>query len=155
MKQTLTEKQTLLSLVIPCYNEEQVLHLFYKEVCRVLAEMACGYELIFVDDGSQDDTLSVIKKFADGDKHVRYISFSRNFGKEAAMLAGLRSATGDYVCIMDADLQDPPSLLPEMLSLIQSGECDSVATRRFTRKGEPPLRSFFCRAVLQNHKRYF
>lgn len=137
------EKQTLLSIVIPCYNEEQVLPIFYAEVIRVLACMSCDYELIFVDDGSHDETLSVIKKFADGDKKVRYISFSRNFGKEAAMLAGLRSAVGDYMCIMDADLQDPPSLLPEMLSLIQSGECDSVATRRFTRDGEPPVRSFF------------
>lgn len=147
MKKPLIENQTMLSLVIPCYNEAEVLPIFYTEVSHVLAkiqsEMQIAHELIFVDDGSRDETLSVIKKIAATDKCVRYISFSRNFGKEAAMLAGLRSAKGDFVCIMDADLQDPPSLLPQMLSKITSGKCDSVATRRFTRDGEPVLRSFF------------
>lgn len=133
----------ILSLVIPCYNEEQVLPLFYAEVTRVLAGMSCDYELIFVDDGSHDGTLSVIKKFVAGDKKVRYISFSRNFGKEAAMLAGLRSAMGDFVCIMDADLQHPPSYLQEMYEKLIVGECDSVAMRKFTRDGESYIRSFF------------
>lgn len=135
----------LLSLIIPCYNEEQALPLFYEETSRVLAEMDCECEILFVNDGSRDGTLGVIKALAERDERVRYLSFSRNFGKEAAMFAGFCNAHGEVVTVMDADLQDPPSLLPEMLALLESGEYDSVATRRVSRAGEPPIRSWFAR----------
>ena len=135
----------MLSLIVPCYNEQEALPFFYRETTDVLARMGCDYELLFVNDGSRDRTLEIIKEYAENDPHVIYLSFSRNFGKEAAMYAGFCSARGDYVAVMDADLQDPPSLLPEMLEALESGEYDSVATRRFTRKGEPPLRSWFAR----------
>lgn len=135
----------LLSLVIPCYNEQAVLPLLYGEVVRVLAGMECECEMLFVNDGSRDGTLSVLKELAAKDARVRYLSFSRNFGKEAAMYAGLCNAHGDYIAVMDADLQDPPSLLPEMVRLLDGGEYDSVATRRISRKGEPPIRSWFAR----------
>ena len=135
----------LLSLIIPCYNEEQALPLFYEETSRVLAEMDCECEMLFVNDGSRDGTLGVIKALAERDERVRYLSFSRNFGKEAAMFAGFCNAHGEVVTVMDADLQDPPSLLPEMLALLESGEYDSVATRRVSRACEPPIRSWFAR----------
>lgn len=136
----------LISIIVPCYNEQEVLLKFYNEMKKVIKEMSdVKFELIFVDDGSKDKTLSILKKLSQKDKRVRFISFSRNFGKEAGMLAGLRAAKGDYVAIMDADLQDPPSLLPEMYELVRSGEYDCAATRRTTRKGEPPIRSFFAR----------
>lgn len=135
----------LLSLIIPCYNEEQALPLFYEETSRVLAEMDCECEMLFVNDGSRDGTLGVIKALAARDERVRYLSFSRNFGKEAAMFAGFCNVHGEVVTVMDADLQDPPSLLPEMLALLESGEYDSVATRRVNRAGEPPIRSWFAR----------
>ena len=136
----------LISIIVPCYNEQEVLLKFYNEMTKVIKEMSdVKFELIFVDDGSKDKTLSILKKLSQKDKLVRFISFSRNFGKEAGMLAGLRAAKGDYVAIMDADLQDPPSLLPEMYELVRSGEYDCAATRRTTRKGEPPIRSFFAR----------
>ena len=136
----------LISIIVPCYNEQEVLLKFYNEMKKVIKEMSdVKFELIFVDDGSKDKTLSILKKLSQKDKLVRFISFSRNFGKEAGMLAGLRAAKGDYVAIMDADLQDPPSLLPEMYELVRSGEYDCAATRRTTRKGEPPIRSFFAR----------
>lgn len=135
----------LLSLIIPCYNEEQALPLFYEETSRVLAEMDCECEMLFVNDGSRDGTLGVIKALAERDERVRYLSFSRNFGKEAAMFAGFCNAHGEVVTVMDADLQDPPSLLPKMLALLESGEYDSVATRRVNRAGEPPIRSWFAR----------
>ena len=135
----------MLSLIVPCYNEQEALPFFYRETTAVLAEMGCDYELLFVNDGSRDGTLGIIKEYAEKDPHVIYLSFSRNFGKEAAMYAGFCSARGDYVAVMDADLQDPPSLLPEMLAALESGEYDSVATRRYTRQGEPPLRSWFAR----------
>lgn len=135
----------LLSLIIPCYNEEQALPLFYEETSRVLAEMDCECEMLFINDGSRDGTLSVLKTLAERDERVRYLSFSRNFGKEAAMFAGFCNAHGEVVTVMDADLQDPPSLLPEMLALLESGEYDSVATRRVNRAGEPPIRSWFAR----------
>lgn len=135
-----------LSLIIPCYNEEPVLPLLYDELCRVAEAMSeCEFEFLFVDDGSQDKTLEVIKQSAESDGRVKYISFSRNFGKEAAMYSGFCNAEGDYVAVMDADLQDPPSLLPEMLSIIEEQGYDSVATRRVTRKGEPKIRSVFAR----------
>ena len=134
----------MISLIIPCFNEEESLPLFYPEATSVLRQMNCDYELIFVNDGSRDRTLEILKELSEKDPHVIYLSFSRNFGKEAAMYAGFCNAGGDYVAVMDADLQDPPSLLPEMFSYIKEGY-DSVATRRVTRKGEPPVRSFFAR----------
>ncbi|MDR1256773.1 MAG: glycosyltransferase family 2 protein [Spirochaetaceae bacterium] len=136
-----------LSLVVPCLNEEAAIALFYDEALRVLEdrESARSFEMIFVDDGSKDGTLAEIKKCAARDGRVRYISFSRNFGKEAAMLAGLAASRGQFVVTLDADLQDPPALIPEMLEAVSGGEYDCAATRRVSRKGEPPVRSFFAR----------
>ena len=136
---------SLISLIIPCYNEEQALPLFYEEATRVLSGMDVDYEMLFVNDGSSDGTLPYLKELAAKDSHVVYLSFARNFGKESAMYAGFCNAKGDYVAVLDADLQDPPSLLPEMLAILETGEYDSVATRRITRKGEPPVRSWFAR----------
>ncbi len=135
----------LLSLVVPCYNEEQALPIFYREATEVLHGMGYEYELLFVNDGSKDGTLRLLKEFAEQDPCVRYLSFSRNFGKEAAMYAGFCNVHGDYVAVLDADMQDPPSLLPQMMELLLSGEYDSVATRRVSRNGEPPIRSWFAR----------
>lgn len=134
-----------LSIVVPCYNEEKVIPLFYVEIMKELKKIKINYELIFVDDGSKDKTLEELRKVSQENKKIKVISFSRNFGKEAAMLAGLEKSDGDYVVIMDADLQDPPSLLGEMIDTLNAGEYDSVATYRITRKGEPPIRSFFAR----------
>lgn len=138
-----------ISLVVPCYNEQEALPYFLQEVRQVASDMAdtwdVEFEMLFINDGSKDRTLDILREAALVDKRVRYISFSRNFGKEAAMYAGLKNATGDYVAIMDADMQDPPALLPEMYEALQSDEYDSVATRRVDRKGEPPVRSFFAR----------
>ncbi len=134
------------TLIVPCYNEEESLPLFYEETCRVLSELPqYEFTLLLVNDGSRDHTLSVMQSLAQKDERVQYLSFSRNFGKEAAMYAGFCNADGDAVAVMDADLQDPPSLLPEMLSILEGGEYDSVATRRVNREGEPPVRSFFAR----------
>ncbi len=139
-------KKELLSVVVSCYNEEESIPLFYKEICRVAKEMEyIDFEFIFVNDGSRDKTLEVVGKLNKKDKRVRYVSFSRNFGKEAAMYAGLVASRGDYVTLMDADLQDPPSMLEEMYRLIVDEGYDCVGTRRVTRKGEPPIRSFFAR----------
>lgn len=136
----------IISVIVPCYNEQEVLPIFYREITRVAADMPeYDFEFIFVDDGSRDDTLPECKKLARADARVKYISFSRNFGKEAAMYAGLDRSCGDMVAIMDADLQDPPSMLPQMVMAIENEGYDSVATRRVTRKGEPPIRSFFAR----------
>ena len=139
----------LVSIIVPCYNEEAALPYFLKEIKKTEAELhdayGCRFELIFINDGSKDHTLSVLRDFAKDDPSVRYLSFSRNFGKEAAMSAGLKYATGSYVAIMDADLQHPPSMLSEMYEGLQSGEYDCVAARRMNRNGEPPLRSFFAR----------
>ena len=135
----------LLSLIVPCYNEQEALPVFYRETAKVLASMDCDCELLLINDGSRDDTLAVMKELAAADPRVLYFSFSRNFGKEAAMYAGFCNARGDYIAVMDADLQDPPSLLPEMLRILQSGQYDSVATRRADRAGEPPVRSWFAR----------
>lgn len=139
----------LISIIIPCYNEEAVLPLFYKEITKQADIMRdkfhADFEYLFVNDGSDDNTLTLIKSLAAEDKRVKYISFSRNFGKEAAMYAGLKNASGDYAAIMDADLQDPPSMLGEMYEILASGEFDCAATRRVSRKGEPPVRSFFAR----------
>ncbi|WP_026506882.1 glycosyltransferase family 2 protein [Butyrivibrio sp. MC2013] len=138
----------LLTVVVPCFNEEQNISDFYDELMKTEAYFHgndVDFELLFIDDGSKDATVSEVKKLKDRDDRVRLVSFSRNFGKEAGILAGLNYANGDYIVIMDVDLQDPPSLLPEMFSYIMSGEYDSVATRRVNRKGEPPIRSFFAR----------
>lgn len=137
----------LISLIIPCYNEEAGLGILYKALTEVSAKMSeYDFEYLFINDGSKDSTLDLITEFADGDPRVKYISFSRNFGKEAAMYAGFCNANGDYVTVMDSDMQDPPSLLPQMVEILEQGEYDSVATRRVTRAGEPPVRSFFARA---------
>ena len=138
-------KKELISIVVACYNEEEVLPIFYDEINKVSNKMKnINFEFLFVDDGSNDGTLSVIKNLVRKDKRVKYISFSRNFGKEAAMNAGLSYAKGDYVALMDADLQDPPSMLIDMYKYIDS--YDVVATRRITRKGEPKIRSVFSKA---------
>ena len=135
-----------ISIIVPCYNEEQAIPYFYEEINKVSKKMKTDFEFIFVNDGSKDKTIDVVKEYAKKDKRVKYINFSRNFGKEAAMYAGLEKSSGDYVAIMDADLQDPPALLPEMLDFLQKNEeYDCVGTRRVTRKGEPPIRSFFAR----------
>ncbi len=134
-----------ISLVVPCYNEEETVNLFYDEIQKIKSDFkGVSFEMLFVNDGSSDKTLEILRRLSSKDD-VRYISFSRNFGKEAAMYAGLEAATGDYVAIMDADLQDPPALLHEMYEILESGEYDSVATRRVSRKGEPIIRSFFAR----------
>lgn len=134
-----------LSLIVPCYNEEAALPIFYREATKVLGQIRCEYELIFVNDGSKDNTLKILRELVQKDEHVSYLSFSRNFGKEAAMFAGFQYAKGEYVAVMDVDLQDPPELLPKMLEILESGEYDSVATRRVDRQGEPPIRSWFAR----------
>lgn len=134
-----------ISLIVPCYNEEEALPIFYRETKKVLEGMECDHEMIFVNDGSKDGTLPILRELAAKDEKVSYLSFSRNFGKEAAMYAGFCNAHGEYVAVMDADMQDPPSLLPEMLEKLSDGEYDSVATCRMTRKGEPPIRSWFAR----------
>lgn len=140
----------LISIVVPCYNEEAVLPLFYQEITRVAGLLPeYRFEFLFVDDGSRDDTLKTLKHMATEDERVKYLSFSRNFGKEAAMYAGFSKSRGDFIALMDADLQDPPALLPEMLRAIEEEDYDSAATRRVTRKGEPPIRSFFARRFYQ------
>ena len=133
------------SIVVPCYNEEESIPIFYKEVKKVFEKRDEKLEIIFVNDGSRDKSLDEMKKLAEKDNCVKYIGFSRNFGKEAAMFAGLEHTTGDYITVMDVDLQDPPTLLPEMIKLIEEEDYDIVGTRRVTRKGEPPIRSFFAR----------
>ena len=131
----------LLSIVVPCYNEEESVKLFLSEIQSILADY--NFEVIFVNDGSSDNTLDVIKDLADSNSNVKYISFSRNFGKESAIYAGLSNANGDLVCLMDADLQHPPRLIPEMIESICAGEADVVAARRTSRKGESRVKSFF------------
>jgi len=136
-----------ISIIIPCYNEELAIPYFYKEINKVSKEIKANFEFIFVNDGSKDNTIGIIKKYSKKDKRVKYLNFSRNFGKEAAMYAGLEYSSGDYIAIMDADLQDPPTLLPKMLQILEDkkNDYDCVGTRRVTRKGEPPIRSFFAR----------
>ena len=135
----------LITLVVPCFNEEETIPLFYKEINKIINKINVEFEIMFVDDGSTDKTLDVIKKYAKNDKKIRYISFSRNFGKEAAMLAGLEYSRGDYVTIMDVDLQDPPSLIQKMYQILKNEDYDCVGTRRVNRKGEPVIRSFFAK----------
>lgn len=136
-----------ISLIIPCYNEEQALPYLYEEISKVAVDMPQQmFEFIFINDGSKDKTLKVIKSLKEKDDRVHYVSFSRNFGKEAGIYAGLKKATGEYIALIDADLQDPPSLIKEMYEdLISNDDYDCVATRRVDRKGEPPVRSFFAR----------
>lgn len=145
------QRRIKLSLIVPCFNEEEALPIFYGEVTRVLEGMDCEYELLLIDDGSKDGTFGVMTDLAAQDRRggVYYLSFSRNFGKEAAIYAGFCHAEGDYAAVMDADMQDPPSLLPKMLDILQSGEYDSVATRRVDRRGEPPVRSWFAKRFYQ------
>ncbi len=135
------------SVIVPCYNEEDALPFFYEEMNKVAVSMQdkLEFEYIFVDDGSVDGTINIIRSFAKEDERVHYISFSRNFGKEAAIYAGLKKSVGDYAVMMDADLQDPPTLLPEMYEAVKNEGYDCAATRRVTRKGEPWLRSIFAR----------
>lgn len=139
----------LLSIVVPCYNEEQALPYFYKEITKLADKMSkafnLNFEYIFVDDGSKDKTAENLKDMAKKDRRVKFISFSRNFGKEAGLLAGLENAKGDYIAVMDADLQDPPHLLEEMYEALTTGDYDCAAARRVTRKGEPPIRSWFAK----------
>ena len=136
------------------YNEQESLGILYQELNRVTDTIKdYEFEYLFVNDGSKDNTLQEIQKLAAADERVHYVSFSRNFGKEAALYAGLSNAEGDYIATMDADLQDPPSLLPQMLAMIESQDCDNVATRRVNRKGEPPIRSFFARCFYKLMRR--
>ena len=135
-----------ITIIVPCFNEQSALSFFYKEYLKIAQLMNdITLKLLFIDDGSTDDTLTLIKEYAKQDSSVKYISFSRNFGKEAAIYAGLQHASGDYVVIMDADLQDPPSLLPELYAAVKNEGYDSAATRRVSRKGEPLIRSWFAR----------
>lgn len=141
-----------LSIVVPCYNEEEALPVFYNSILPIMNNLQTlnkiqDFELIFIDDGSKDDTLTQIKLLSEKDKHIRYFSFSRNFGKESALLCGLRESQGDYIVTMDVDLQDPPSLIPEMLDVVtdEKSNYDCAGSRRVTRIGEPPIRSFFAR----------
>ena len=144
----------MLSIVVPCYNEQEALPIFYRAVSKVAGELKeVRLEIIFVNDGSRDKSLEEMKALAQKDSRVKYVSFSRNFGKEAAMYAGFRYAKGDYVAIMDVDLQDPPELLPEMLRSIREEGYDCVATRRVSRKGEPVIRSFFARLFYRMMRR--
>lgn len=141
------ERKCLLSIIVPCKNEEQAVPIFYSEFLKVAEKMGkINFEIIFVEDGSTDNTLGIIRDMSAKDPRVRYISFSRNFGKEAAMSAGLKYSMGDYVAIMDADLQDPPQLLPQMFKKMEESGCDCVAARRRTRDGEPKIRSFLARS---------
>lgn len=139
----------LISVIVPCYDEQEAIPHFYQDVVEEAAKMrtkyGVGFEFIFVDDGSKDSTLRVIKKYAELDDRVKYISLSRNFGKESAIYAGLKYSTGDYAVIMDADLQDPPYMLPRMYEALKNEGYDCVASRRISRKGEPKIRSFFAR----------
>lgn len=135
----------VLSIVIPCHNEELTIPLFYREILGIESRLQAELELIFVDDGSGDGTLEVIKGLAAEDFRVKYLSFSRNFGKEAAVYAGLKQTVGDFTAVMDADLQDPPAMLPPMLKAVREEGYDAAAARRADRKGEPPVRSFFAR----------
>ena len=137
-----------LSVVIPCYNEQETIAIYLNEMKKIESELPLAFEYIFINDGSKDDTLLILREIADRYDNVNFISFSRNFGKEAALLAGLKAATGDFIAVMDVDLQDPPELLPQMYQKIQEGY-DIVGTRRSSRTGEPVIRSFFAKKFYQ------
>ncbi|MCI8586393.1 MAG: glycosyltransferase family 2 protein [Lachnospiraceae bacterium] len=150
----MTEEKKLVSLIIPCYNEQESLPCLYPEIKKAADTLSnYRFEILFVDDGSADQTGSLLKQLAREDERVQYYLFSRNFGKEAAMYAGFCNARGDYVAVLDADMQDPPSLLPEMIGILEQGAYDSVATRRVDRKGEPPIRSMFARMFYKMMRR--
>ena len=135
------------TVIVPCFNEQEAIPIYYKEMCKIMLQMQdVDMELLFVEDGSTDRTLSVMKTLHTLDERCQYLSFSRNFGKEAAIYAGLKNAAGDYVAIMDVDLQDPPELLPQMYQILEEEEYDNVATKRSTRTGEPRIRSFLSEA---------
>lgn len=138
-----------ISLVVPCFNEEATIEIFYREVLKYENDLDAELEFCFVDDGSHDRTLAILRQLSDEDKRVHYVSFSRNFGKEAGIYAGLQLASGDYVATMDVDLQDPPKLLPEMYRIVKTEDYDCVATKRTTRVGEPVVRSWFARRFYQ------
>jgi glucosyltransferase len=144
-----TQEKSMLTVIVPCFNEQESVPLFYAETTKVLDGIGCVYELLFVNDGSTDGTLRELRAISQKDPRVLYLSFSRHFGKEAAMYAGFANAGGDYVAVMDVDLQDPPGLLPRMLEIVSSGEYDCVATKRENRKGEPVVRSWFARRFYQ------
>ena len=139
----------MISVIVPCFNEEEAIPLFFAEMEKVKKGVSHSFEYIFINDGSKDKTLEVLRDLAKMNDFVRYISFSRNFGKEAALYAGLQAATGDLVTVMDVDLQDPPELLPQMVEMIETSDIDCVGTRRADRKGEPPIRSFFAKKFYQ------
>lgn len=139
----------MLSVIVPCYNEEEAIPLFFTEMEKVKEAINYDFEYIFINDGSEDQTLDRLRELARQYRYVRYLSFSRNFGKEAALYAGLRAAKGDLVTVMDVDLQDPPELLPQMIEMIETKGIDCVGTRRANRKGEPPIRSFFAKKFYQ------
>lgn len=151
-EERLADGKDMLSIVVPCYNEDKCIDIFLSAVDDV--ELPIRREVVFVDDGSTDGTLEIVKRHAATNPCVKYVSFSRNFGKEAALLAGLRKARGEYVVTMDVDLQDPPVCLPEMLDSVMNGGYDCAATRRVNRTGEPPIRSFFARMFYRLMRRY-
>ena len=135
----------LISIVVPCFNEQEALPIFYDTITPILKDLGLKYEIILVDDGSKDNTANIMRNLAENDSNIKYVIFSRNFGKESAMFAGLEKSKGDYVAVMDVDLQDPPEQLKDMLQAIKEEGYDCVATRRVTRKGEPKIRSWFAR----------
>ena len=131
-----------LSLVIPCYNEDKCLHIVYEAIQQIFSNLDISYEILFVDDGSKDNSIKILKELSANNNNINYISFSRNFGKEAAILAGISNCDSDFIIIMDCDMQDPPEIIPKMLEFAEKG-CDIVRTYRTDRDGEPPIRSFF------------
>jgi len=139
----------MISIIIPCFNEEEAIPLYFSEMEKLKGSLSHEFEYLFINDGSSDRTLEILRKMASEHSYVRYISFSRNFGKEAALYAGLQESTGDLVTVMDVDLQDPPELLPQMIEIIETTDIDCVGTRRADRTGEPPIRSFFARRFYQ------
>lgn len=139
----------MISIIIPCFNEEEAIPLYFSEMEKLKGSLSHEFEYLFINDGSSDGTLEILRKMASEHSYVRYISFSRNFGKEAALYAGLQASTGDLVTVMDVDLQDPPELLPQMIEIIETTDIDCVGTRRADRTGEPPIRSFFARRFYQ------
>jgi glycosyltransferase involved in cell wall biosynthesis len=143
-----------LSIIVPCYNEEKAVSPFFEETIKTFASLDVQFELIYIDDGSKDDTLKILRELADSDARIQYISLSRNFGKEAATLAGLQAARGEYIVTLDVDGQDPLFLIPEMLKAVVSGECDCAGARRVDRLGEPPVRSFFARRFYKLMKKF-
>ncbi len=136
-----------ISVIVPCYNEQEAIPFFYDEIVKIskIMENDAEFEYLFINDGSKDKTINVLRELAKRDERVKYVSFSKNFGKGAAMYAGLENSSGDYIAVMDVDLQDPPELLVQMFQDLESGEYDCVATRRVSRKGEPPIRSLFAK----------